>query len=149
MGHAQRNGQSDIVAMIRSGTFSDVTDILQQMSILKNQNKSLQKNVHQLTEINNELSDRINASELAKHQIQKKLHDTMSKMKMQFSKANIMNSVGSMSPSPSTKTKINLKEKMSGKMSAGMTGMADKFNSILSSNNNKKIIITTRHLRPQ
>ena len=33
--HAQQNKQSDIVKMIESGTFSDVTDILQQMEILK------------------------------------------------------------------------------------------------------------------
>jgi len=128
--HAQRNDQIDIVTMIQKGSFSDVTDILQQMEILKHQNKSLQKNVHQLTTINNELSDRINASELAKNQIQKKLHDTMSKMKMQFSKANIMNDSNGQQMFSSPKLKINLKEKMHG-VSAGMTGMADKFGSML------------------
>merc|ERR1712110_398609 len=102
------------------------------MEILKNQNKSLQKNVQQLTQINNE-SDRINASELAKHKMQKKLHDTMSKMKMQFSKANIMATGDSSSPSKfnmsgmtdkfSKVGKINLKEKMS--------GVSDKFGSML------------------
>eukprot|EP00483_Globobulimina_turgida_P006177 UN06187 len=95
--YANKNGQLEIVKMIKQGTLQDVTDILQQMEILKQKNKALSKNVHQLTEMNNELSDRINATELAKNQIQKKLHDTMSRIKYKMNASN-----NASSPSHST-----------------------------------------------
>ena len=44
-------------------------DVLQQMEILKQKNKALEKNMGYLQEMNAELSERVNATELAKNQI--------------------------------------------------------------------------------
>eukprot|EP01083_Nonionella_stella_P175699 612632_1 len=139
LGHAKRNNKLQIVDMIENGTLQDVTDILQQMEILKQKNKALQKNMMQLNQINNELSDRINATELAKNQIQKKLHDTMFKMKTQFSakskstsptmKTMPQKTEMTSSQSESFRQKINAKAKMN-EMRAGIGGMANKFNKI-------------------
>eukprot|EP00486_Rosalina_sp_Unknown_P009704 CAMPEP_0201593050 /NCGR_PEP_ID=MMETSP0190_2-20130828/190771_1 /ASSEMBLY_ACC=CAM_ASM_000263 /TAXON_ID=37353 /ORGANISM="Rosalina sp." /LENGTH=567 /DNA_ID=CAMNT_0048052089 /DNA_START=665 /DNA_END=2368 /DNA_ORIENTATION=- len=151
--YANKFGKFEIVKMIKSGTLQDVTDILQQMEILKQKNKALAKNVSQLSEMNQELSDRVNATELAKNQIQKKLQDTMSRMKTQFSikgkmgspkgRAGRSPSSGSQSRSPnqmsSPKDKIqfpkmnNLKDTFGG-MKTGMTGMMNKFNSQFADN---------------
>ena len=132
--YANKNGKFEIVKMIKSGTLQDVTDILQQMEIMKQKNKALQKNVFQLTEMNNELSERINATELAKNQIQKKLQDTMSKMRTQFSKVSLNTNESSISPKqmnfPKMTMNINLKQKMS-EFSTGIGQMGDKFNAIL------------------
>lgn len=151
--YANKNGKFEIVKMIKSGTLQDVTDILQQMEILKQKNKALSKNVLQLTEMNNELSDRVNATELAKNQIQKKLQDTVSRMKTQFSIRGKSTSPPSQSRSPSTnkmsspkekmsfpKMNVNLKDTFSG-MKTGMTGMMNKFNAQFhdhNSNNSQK-----------
>merc|ERR1711972_36270 len=81
---ARKSGRQEIVRMMEGGTLQDVTDILQQMEILKQKNKALEKNMNMLQEINNELSDRVNATELAKNQIARKLADTMGRMKSSF-----------------------------------------------------------------
>merc|ERR1719242_1905413 len=81
---ARKSGREEIVQMMESNTLQDVTDILQQMEILKQKNKALEKNMTLLQEMNNELSDRVNATELAKNQIQRKLADTVSRMKSSF-----------------------------------------------------------------
>lgn len=155
--YANKYGRFEIVKMIKSGTLQDVTDILQQMEILKQKNKALAKNVSQLTEMNQELSDRVNATELAKNQIQKKLQDTMTRMKTQFSiKSMKTNHHSSSSPTSKSQSRsqsksphkisspkdkiqfpkmnVNLKDTFSG-MKVGMTGMMDKFNRQFADNN--------------
>jgi len=143
--HANKNGQFEIVNMIKSGTLQDVTELIQQIELLQSKNKALQKNVHQLSEMNMELSDRINATELAKNQIQKRLQDTMSKMKTQLSTMSITHSSNKTSsptpPNTATTTTRNasdsfsLKDKMSG-VSQGMSQMAGKFNKMFDHQNN-------------
>merc|ERR1719242_706521 len=129
---AKKSGREEIVQMMESNTLQDVTDILQQMEILKQKNKALEKNMNLLQQINNELSDRVNATELAKNQIQRKLADTMNRMKSSFT-ASPNAAVSPERPQAASPKMqfpvINLREKMSG-VSAGMKGVADRFDAM-------------------
>eukprot|EP01084_Bolivina_argentea_P288499 495170_1 len=130
--HANKAGKFEIVKMIKNGTLQDVTDILQQMEIMKQKNKALEKAVTSLQGLNSDLTDEINRTELQKNQIQKKLADTMNKMKTQFSSRRQMspisnNSASSVSPKVFPKMNINLKDKMG--------GVSNKFGTLFSSNN--------------
>ena len=69
--YANKHGRYEIEKIISSGTLKDVSDILQQLEIYKQRTKALQTSVDQLNVLNQELSDRMNATELAKNQIQK------------------------------------------------------------------------------
>jgi len=114
--HANKNGKFEIVKMIKNGTLQDVTDILQGMEILKQKNRALTKNIEQLNQINNELSDRVNATELQRNQIQKKFNETMQKMK----KFNLLNHGRKKSDSPSTNSPSNkIKGKLNSMFHAG------------------------------
>merc|ERR1719295_1772857 len=129
---ARKSGRQEIVRMMESGTLQDVTDILQQMEILKQKNKALEKNMNMLQEINNELSDRVNATELAKNQIARKLADTMGRMKSSFTASPHSSNSPEQHKAASPKIAfpaINLREKMSG-MSAGMKRLGDGFDAM-------------------
>merc|ERR1712130_409783 len=100
--------------------------------ILKQKSKALEKSMNVLQQMNMELSDRVNATELAKNQIQRKLADTMSRMKSSFTAS--PNAAASperpREASPKMQFPVmNLREKMTG-VSAGMKGMADRFDAM-------------------
>lgn len=130
---ARKSGRQEIVRMMESGTLQDVTDILQQMEILKQKNKALEKSMNMMQEMNEELSDRVNATELAKNQIARKLADTMGRMKSSFTAVSPNSSTSPEQPkavSPKIAfPAINLREKMSG-MSAGMKRLGDGFDAM-------------------
>merc|ERR1712087_314859 len=91
------------------------------MAILKQKNRALEKNMQFLQEMNAELSHRVNATELAKNQIQKKLSDTLSSMsRMMGGKGGNKSSKGAKEKRAKAKTASSaspthsLKEKVSG-----------------------------------